>query len=66
MLICKRKEKKKKKKKVSGTNDVATDMTQQGRNNNKCYASIFKYIYIYIYRYIDEILFYKWKSHFII
>ena len=28
MLICKRKEKKKKKKKVSGTDDVATDMTQ--------------------------------------
>ena len=49
MLICKRKEKKRKKKKVSGIDDVATDMTQQGRNNNKCYASVFKYIYIYIY-----------------
>lgn len=47
MLICKRKEKKKKrKKKVSGTNDMAINVAQQKRSNNKCYALAFRYIQI--------------------
>ena len=33
-------------------NDVAADMTQLERSNNKCYTSSFRYIYIYIY--IDD------------
>ena len=27
---------------------MAADMVQQKRNNNKCYVSTFRYIYIYI------------------
>ena len=46
MLICKRKEKKKKKKKVSGIDDMAADVAQQERSNNKCYISAFRYIQI--------------------
>ena len=48
MSICKRKEKKKKKKKVSGIDDMAADVAQQERSNNKCYTLAFRYIYIYI------------------
>ena len=40
--------KEKEKNKVSGINDVATDVAQQERSNNKCYALAFRYIYIYI------------------
>ena len=48
MLICKRKEKKKKKKrkKVSGINDVAVNVTQQERSNNKYYALAFRYRWV--------------------
>ena len=28
-------------------NDVTADVTQQERNNNKCYASVFIYIILY-------------------
>ena len=28
---------------------MAVDVAQLEHNNNKCYASAFKYIYIYIY-----------------
>ena len=40
--------KEKEKNKVSGIDDVATDVAQPERSNNKCYASAFRYIYIYI------------------
>ena len=29
-------------------NDIEADVAQLEQNNNKCYASIFRYIYIYI------------------
>ena len=34
---------------------MVADVTQQECNNNKCYASAFKYIYIYIYICKDQI-----------
>ena len=44
--------KEKEKHKVSGIDDVAANVAQQKRGNNKYYTSTFKYIYIYIYIYI--------------
>ena len=34
--------------------DVAADVPQQERCNNKCYTSAFRYIYIYIYIVLGE------------
>ena len=36
-------------------NGVDTDVTQLECNNNKCYASVFRYIYIYIYRLVSDL-----------
>ena len=38
------------------TNDVADEVAQPERRNNKCYVSTFRYIYIYIYIYIQNML----------
>ena len=40
--------KEKEKHKVSGIDDVAANVAQQKRGNNKYYTSTFKYIYIYM------------------
>ena len=37
-------------------NEVDADVAQQEHNNNKCYVSVFRDIYIYIYIYIYRFL----------
>ena len=40
-------------------NDIGVDVAQLEQSNNKCYASIFRYIYIYIDFYMLCLIFYN-------